>query len=76
MDHPVGPGDADAEGVQVGKRPSERFGASRLGGPRGRVRAGKSKDRVAAVEEVGDDGGPDQAGTAGDKYTHGTSLRE
>src|SRR5580658_6581371 len=31
---------------------------------------------MARVEQVADDGGPDEAGRAGDKHTHGELLRD
>ena len=72
VDHPVGLRGAGAEDVQVGESSPERLGAGRLGGQRRRVGAGEREDGVAVAEELGDDGGPDQAGATGDEDAHGT----
>ena len=76
VDHPVGLGGAGAQDVQVGEGAPERLGAGRLGGQRGRVGAGEREDGVAVAEQLGDDGGPDQAGAAGDEDAHGNSPRK
>jgi hypothetical protein len=75
VDHPVGLSGAAAEGVQVGEISSERFGAGRLEGHRGRIGAGEGEDGVAVSEELGDDCGTDQAGATGDEDMHGTLLK-
>ncbi len=72
VDHPVGLGGAGAKDVQVGEGSPERLGAGRLGGQRGRVGAGEREDGVAVAEQLGDDGGADQAGATGDEDAHGT----
>src|SRR4030088_3176327 len=57
-------------------RPAGRGGgAGGLDGQRGRVGAGEREDGVAVAEELGDDGGADQAGATGDKDVHGTPLK-
>src|SRR6185437_12226524 len=58
--------------VQVGEAAPQRLGAGRLGGPRRRLGAGEREDGVAIAEELGDDGGPDQAGAASYEDAHGT----
>ena len=75
VDHPVGLRGAGAEGVQVGEISPERLGAGRLEGQRGGVGAGEREDGVAVAEELGDDGGADQAGATGDEDVHGTLLK-
>ena len=42
---------------------------------RGRVGTGEREDGVAVAEQLGDDGGPDQAGATGDEDTHGAPPR-
>jgi len=74
VDHPVGLSSAGAEDVQVGETSPERLGAGRLDGQRGSVGAGERKDGVAVAEELGDDGGADQAGATGDEDVHGALL--
>ena len=67
---------APARRASRSARPApERLGAGRLGGQRGRIGAGEREDGVAVAEELGDDGGADQAGAAGDEDVHGTLLK-
>ena len=48
----------------------ERLGAGVLEGRRGRVGAREREDRVAVTEQLGDDGGADQATATGDEDVH------
>jgi hypothetical protein len=72
VDHPVSLSDAGAKDAQVGDGSPERLGPGRLGGQRRRVGTGEREDSVTVAEELGDDGGADQAGATGDKDAHGT----
>ncbi len=73
VDHAVGLGGAGAQDVQIGETSAQRLGAGLLGGPRRGVGAGEGEDGVAVAEQLGDDGGADQAGAAGDEDAHGTT---
>ena len=70
VDHAVGRGGRVAQDVEVVERAALHLGAGR--GERGGrgVRAGEPDDLMARADELGDDGGADPAGRAGDEYAH------
>ena len=71
VDDGVGGGSARPQDVEVVDRAAQHLGAERVDG-RGRlVGAGQTDHLVAGGEELGDDGGADEAGRAGDEDTHG-----
>ena len=74
VDHTVGPRGAGPQGVQVGELSPQGFGAGRLEGRRRLVGAGEGEDGVAVTEQLGDDGGADEAVATGDEYVHGSLL--
>src|SRR5579875_3340323 len=74
-DHAVGLGRSGPQLVEVGELSPEHLGAGLLEGLRRSVRAGQGEDGVAVAEELGDHGGADGAGAAGDEDVHGI-LRE
>ena len=57
------------EGAAVHRRPGGREGSG------GSIRARKTDDLMARADELGDDGGADPAGCAGDEYTHAKNLQ-
>ena len=72
VDHAVGPGGCGVEHLEVGEAAADAVGAGVRERPRGGVGPGEPDDRVAVAEQLGDDGGADQTGAAGDEDVHGT----
>jgi hypothetical protein len=70
VDDPVGRGRAGAQAVEVVQRAAVdlRPGGGDRGG-RG-IRAGEPEDLMARPDQLGDDGGADEAGRAGEENTH------
>ncbi len=70
VDDPVGRRRGGAQLVEIVEGPAQRLGAARgEGGGRG-VGAGEPDDLVTRADELGDDGGADPTGGAGDQYAH------
>ena len=70
MDHAIRGGGATPQTVEVFKIAAMHLGAGgdeRLGG---RVRAGKAEHLMARAEELLNDGGTDETGSASDENTH------
>ena len=70
VQHAVGAGRAAAQGGVVLQRPAVDRGAHRGEGGGTRIGAGEAGDAVAGGDQVGNDGGADEAGGACDEYTH------
>ena len=75
MDHSVGLSRAGPQDVQVGEASSQRLGTGCLGRQRGLIGTAQRHHSVAVLQELGDDGGTDQAGAAGDEDAHGSLLQ-
>ena len=75
VDHAVRRGRRAAQDVEVIDRAALHLGpGGGEGGGRG-VRAGQPGDLMARVDELGNDGGADPAGRAGDENSHGKTSR-
>ena len=59
------------QAVEVVEVAAPHLGAGRLELRGGLIGAGEADDLVARLEQLGDDGGADVAGRAGDEYAHG-----
>jgi hypothetical protein len=64
------PSAAAAQAVQVFQGAGVRGGAQRFQSRGGGVGAGQAGDGVPGRDELGDDGGSGQSGTAGDEDVH------
>ncbi len=71
MDHAICLGRRGAEAVEVVERAAPDLDASGRQRGGGRVGPREADDGVAGGKEIGDDGGADVAGGAGDEETHG-----
>ena len=65
---------AGTQDVEVGDPAADRCSAGGLDGPGRGLRPGEREEGVAVGEELGDDGGADQAGAAGDEDLHEVLL--
>ena len=70
VDRAVGGLGPSTQDVEVFQRAGERFGPGSPERFRPFVRAGEAEHLVAGGNEFGDDGGADEAGRAGQEYTH------
>jgi hypothetical protein len=70
MDHALGVGGRLAEAIEVVERASPDLDASGTQGPGGLIGPGKADHRVPGGQEIGNDGGPDVPGGAGDEKPH------
>ena len=73
-DYAVGLRGAGPQDVKVRQPSSQHLGAGVLEGLLGAVRPGQRENGVAVAEQLGDDGGADGAGTAGDEDVHEALL--
>ena len=70
VDHPVGAGGAGPQEVQVVQVTAEHLGSGSLQFRRGGVRTGEANDLMTSTLQLGNDGGADPTGRAGNEDTH------
>ena len=74
MDDAVGTRGCGLHSAEVGKITAEHGGAQRGDGRSGRAGPGQAGDLVAGGDELGDDGGADMPGRAGNENPHSDLL--
>jgi len=74
MDHTIRLGRPAAEALQVFQASAMRLRAGGEEGFGSRVRSRQSEDLMASVDELQDEDRTDEAGGAGEEYTHERSL--